>query len=374
MCQKYPGARCTPHVRARLDRARRRLDSAQTLFDANPADTRNRQRLDTAKTNLDARSAEYDATPGGQTELRNQLGAEDDPGKREKLHHRLETGKAIRQQQIRAASGFTHDDPKDNSDGDERDIDSDTGSARSVLASVGMESGVAGSRAPGDRAGVARHGNRIGEVPRLLIEDRHITPVAVHRLQDERAQHLRSLGESTPELYELHPRDARTYRLQMEALREGNRFAASVYVYSDDEYAGMRLLVTDDGRSGIALKGDEIVSLYAHRDSNHPGAANSMLETAVAAGGQRLDCFDTVLPAIYARSGFVPVARLKWNDDYAPDGWKYNTYAAFNGGRPDVVFMAYDSTSIDSRYQHGAGRYVDTYADGNEMVRVRLGL
>ncbi|MEU4060325.1 GIY-YIG nuclease family protein [Rhodococcus qingshengii] len=373
MCQKYPGPRCTPHVRARLDRARRRLDAAQTLFDANPAITRNRQRLDTAKTNLDARSAEYDATPGGQTELRTQLGTEDDPGKREKLQHRLETGKALREQQIRATTGFFHNDPKDNSNGHERDADPDAGRARSVLASVGMEPGVARSRALGDRAGVARHGDRIGEVPRLLIDDRHITPVAVHRLQDERAQRLRSLGESTPELYELHPRDAATYRRQMETLREGNRFAASVYVYSDDEYAGMRLLVTDDGRSGIALNGDEIVSLYAHRDSSHPGAANSMLETAVAAGGRRLDCFDTVLPAIYAKSGFVPVARLRWNDDYAPDDWDYNTYAAFNGGRPDVVFMAHDPASADSRYQRGSGRYVDSYDDGIGAVRARLG-
>lgn len=373
MCQKYPGPRCTPHVRARLDSARRRHDSAQALFDANPAITRNRQRLDSAKTNLDARSAEYDATPGGQTELRNQLGTEDDPGKREMLQRRLQVGKALREQQIRAASGFTYDDPKDNNDGDERDTDSDAGRARSVLASVGMEPGVAESRALGDRAGVARHGNRTGEVPRLLIDDRHITPVAIHRLQDKRAQHLRSLGESTPELYELHPRDAETYRRQMETLRDGNRFAASVYVYSDDEYANMRLLVTDDGRSGIALKNDEIVSLYAHRDSNHPGAANSMLETAVAAGGRRLDCFDTVLPAIYAKSGFVPVARLKWNDDYAPDGWDYDTYAAFNGGRPDVVFMAHDPASVDSRYQRGSGRYVNSYDDGIDAVRARLG-
>ena len=372
MCQKYPGPRCTPHVRARLDRARRRLDAAQTLFDANPANTRNRQRLDTAKTNLNARSAEYDATPGGQTELRKQLNTEDDSGKREKLQRRIESGKALREQQVRAVSGVTHDDTKGNRHGHERDPDPDTGATRSVLASVGMEPGVAGGRAPGDRARVARHGNRIGEVPRLLIDDRHITPVAVHRLHDDRARHLRSLGESAPELYELHPRDAQTYRHQMETLRDGNRFAASVCVYSDCEYAGMRLLVTDDGRSGIALKDDEIVSLYAHRDSNHPGAANSMLETAVAAGGRRLDCFDTVLPAIYAKSGFVPVARLKWNDDYAPDGWDYNTYSAFNGGRPDVVFMAHDPASVDSRYQRGSGRYVNAYDEGIDAVRAGL--
>lgn len=159
----------------------------------------------------------------------------------------------------------------------------------------------------------------------------------------------------------------------MEQLKETNRFATSVHVYGDDEYAGMRLFVTDDGRSGIALKDDEIVSVFSHRDSNHPRAANSMLETAVTAGGRRLDCFDTALPEIYARSGFVPVARLKWNDDHAPEGWDYRTYAPFNGGRPDVVFMAHNPASVDSTYQRGSGCYVDSYDDGTNAVRARLG-
>lgn len=219
---------------------------------------------------------------------------------------------------------------------------------------------------------MGRLGNRPGGVPRLLIDDRRVTPVALHRLPEQRAQVIRSRGDSAPELYELHPRDARTYRQQMEALREGNPYASSVYVYNDDEYAGMRLFVTDDGRSGIALKDDEIVSLYAHRDTSHRRAANSMLETAVAAGGRRLDCFDTVLPDIYAKSGFIPVARLKWNDDYAPAGWNYELYQRYNGGRPDVVFMAHDGTAVESAYQPGAGRYVDSYDDGVKAVHARI--
>ncbi|GAA3134033.1 hypothetical protein GCM10020255_008570 [Rhodococcus baikonurensis] len=87
-----------------------------------------------------------------------------------------------------------------------------------------------------------------------------------------------------------------------------------------------------------------------------------------------LDCFDTVLPDIYAKSGFVPVARLKWNDDYAPDGWNYSTYAPFNGGRPDVVFMAHEPAAIGSMYESSSGRYVDSYDDGIGAVRARLGL
>lgn len=45
-----------------------------------------------------------------------------------------------------------------------------------------------------------------------------------------------------------------------------------------------------------------------------------MLRHATALGGHRLDCFDTVLPELYADAGFVPVARLKWNDMMAALG------------------------------------------------------
>ena len=373
MCQKYPGPRCTPHVRARLDTARRRHESAQAVFDANPAVTRNRQRLETAKTNLDARSAEYDATPGGQTELRTQLGAEDDPGEREKLQHRLETGKARRQQQIRAVSGFTHDDSKDNSHDRERDTDPDTGATRSVLASQGMDAGTAGQRTGDDRTGMGRLGDRGSRSPRLLIGDREVVPTQVHTLDTVRASQLRRRGDSTPDLYELTSSDADLYRQQMEQLKVSNRFASSVHVYSDDEYANMRLFVTDDGRSGIALNDDEIVSAFSHRDSKYPGAAKSMLAVAVQQGGRRLDCFDTALPRIYSEAGFVPVARLKWNDDYAPDGWNYELYQQYNGGRPDVVFMAHHLAALDSRYVPGAGHYVNSYDDGVKAAHARLG-
>ena len=78
----------------------------------------------------------------------------------------------------------------------------------------------------------------------------------------------------------------------------------------------------------------------------------------------RPDCFDTVLPDMYADAGFVPVARLAWNDDYAPGGWDYQLFGTFNGGRPDVVFMAYDPNRVGGIYIPGAGEYVDDYDVG----------
>lgn len=220
---------------------------------------------------------------------------------------------------------------------------------------------------------MGRPGDRGSRSPRLLIGDREVVPTQVHTLDPVRASQLRRRGDSTPDLYELAPSDVDLYRQQMEQLKVSNRFASSVHVYSDDEYANMRLFVTDDGRSGIALNDDEIVSAFSHRDSKYPGVAKSMLAVAVQQGGRRLDCFDTALPRIYSEAGFVPVARLKWNDDYAPDGWNYDVYSRYNGGRPDVVFMAHDPAALDSRYAPGAGHYVDSYDDGIDAVRARLG-
>ena len=104
----------------------------------------------------------------------------------------------------------------------------------------------------------------------------------------------------------------------------------------------MRLFLSQDGKTGFALKGADIVSAFKHVDSEAKLAANGMLALAVQQGGRKLDAFDTVLPTIYARNGFVAASRLDWNDEHKPEAWQYETYKEFNDGRPDVVFMVYD--------------------------------
>jgi hypothetical protein len=372
MCQKAPGPRCTPHVRARLDSALRRLAAARAVFEANPALTRSRERLAVAARNVDERRAEFDATPGGQDELRTQLRTEDDADTRAELQRRLDAGAALRRQQTRAAAQPDPDEPKDTSNDHQPANAADPAGTRNVLASPGMDPGAERSGTLDDRTAVDRSGDRGSTRTRLLIGNRHLTPTRVHQLDPARAQQLRRRGHSTPDLHELSPSDADLYRQQMQKLAATNRFAASVHIYSTDEYADMRLFVTDDGRSGIAMNGNEIVSVYSHRDSNYPGSAPAMLAVAVEQGGRRLDCFDTALPSLYAEAGFIPVARMKWNDDYAPDGWDYQLYQRYNAGRPDVVFMAYDPRALDSRYEPGTGHYVDTYDDGTAAVHARL--
>jgi adenylate kinase family enzyme len=111
---------------------------------------------------------------------------------------------------------------------------------------------------------------------------------------------------------------------------------------------GDQAFLLDDGLSGYALAGDNIISVFSS-PSSPPGVAGRALRDAISKGGRRLDGFDTYLPGLYAKHGFRAVARLGFNDEYAPaveDGagadWDYDAMSSWAGGRPDVVFMVYD--------------------------------
>jgi hypothetical protein len=134
-----------------------------------------------------------------------------------------------------------------------------------------------------------------------------------------------------------------------------------VYVYDQADYAGMRMFLAEDGKAGFALKGDDIVSVFAGEP--HGGAVNAIMQLATQEGGRRLDAFDTVLPNLYGVHGFRAVARTKWNDEYSPDGWDKDTFKEFNNGEPDVVFMVHDPAYF-GMYKKTDGKVIDNYDDG----------
>jgi len=138
---------------------------------------------------------------------------------------------------------------------------------------------------------------------------------------------------------------ARLFSDAITASKNASDFGAAVYVYPTEDYAKMRLFLTDDKLNGFAIKPDgDIVSVF----SSGGGAVHAMLELAVEQGGTKLDCFNTVLPKLYALSDFVEVGRDKWSDEYKPEGWDYGTFKDFNGGRPDVVYMEYRPQAVQS--------------------------
>jgi hypothetical protein len=55
-----------------------------------------------------------------------------------------------------------------------------------------------------------------------------------------------------------------------------------------------------------------------------------------------LENFDTYLSKIYKRLGFKEVGRYPWDEELKVSDWDYDTYRAWNNGRPDYLEMEYD--------------------------------
>lgn len=130
------------------------------------------------------------------------------------------------------------------------------------------------------------------------------------------------------------------------ALAARSSLRGCVKVHEADDYARRNLFMDDEGLCGFALKEGEIASVFRHPALAGGPVLQSLMTLAVRHGGSHLDAFDTRLPELYALCGFNAVARLSWNDALAPDEWDYAAFRDFNGGRPDVVFMAHGVPAV----------------------------
>ncbi len=139
---------------------------------------------------------------------------------------------------------------------------------------------------------------------------------------------------------------------------------AAVYVHDAEDYKDMDTYLTPSGGAGYALEdGDNLVSVFnTGKDGKRLG--NKLVQDAVNNGAKRLDAYDPMLTKMYATNGFRPVARMKWNDEYADPNWDYDKL-----GRPDVVFMAYDKNRVGSIYDPTEGDYIDDYDKGLDLAK-----
>lgn len=186
------------------------------------------------------------------------------------------------------------------------------------------------------------------------------------------ARVYRNNGIAVPKFYELEQGNAQNAQRFSEAITASKQasgdMGAAVFVYPVEDYQGMRLFLSEDGKSGVAVKPDgDIVSVFSQA-----GAGRSVMELAVAAGGTKLDAFETILPEFYAAHGFVAASRLPWDDTQAPEGWNKEAFKDFNNGEPNVVFMALDQ-SYYGWHKISDGKksktYDDAVADQNRAVK-----
>ncbi len=191
------------------------------------------------------------------------------------------------------------------------------------------------------RLGIASQNGRYGQLPRKGNE---LVWAANKELKDTYSK----LGLDTPDFVELPKGGASAEKFRnamLEAKKIKGKSFASVDIKPVEDYKDMRLFLTKDGKTGFAINsnnGDDIVSVF---NGGKKGLGDATMDVAVAAGGKKLDAYDTFLPEIYSRHGFKPTERLTWDDKYMPSDWSKSYFRKFNYGQPDVVMMEHDPSA-----------------------------
>ncbi|MDY3079028.1 MAG: zeta toxin family protein [Oscillospiraceae bacterium] len=102
------------------------------------------------------------------------------------------------------------------------------------------------------------------------------------------------------------------------------------------------LLMSEDGGAGLGVTpGGDIIGVFKNPQSGGRGALYTLLPTALANGGVKLDCYGENLVDLYSGFGFIPVARVKFNAEYANPGWTPEK------GEPEIYFMRHNGASAE---------------------------
>lgn len=102
----------------------------------------------------------------------------------------------------------------------------------------------------------------------------------------------------------------------------------------------VRTYMNDTGTVGVGIASDgDIVAVFKNQNGGPRKAMDTMMPIAIEQGGDRLDCYGEGLVKVYSRYGFVPVARVEFNPEYANDGWTTDK------GTPYIYVMMHNGDS-----------------------------
>lgn len=137
--------------------------------------------------------------------------------------------------------------------------------------------------------------------------------------------------------------DGQTFAEAIRRTKTEHPFGFAVDDKGDGFYGdtGSKLFLAQDKLAGVAVTDyGDLVSVFKHPEST------ADIRPILAEASQHaltLDAFDVngFLPNLYAQFGFRPVARVAFNREFAPPGWRYDL-----AGEPDVVLMVKDPKGI----------------------------
>lgn len=123
---------------------------------------------------------------------------------------------------------------------------------------------------------------------------------------------------------------------------------------------GVRTIMNDTGTVGVGIaQNGDIVAVFKNKNGGPPRALDTIMPIAIEQGGNRLDCYGEGLVRAYENYGFIPVARVEFNSEYANDGWTPDK------GAPHIYFMVHNGDTSDQvasnirKYPHATQEQLD---------------
>lgn len=159
---------------------------------------------------------------------------------------------------------------------------------------------------------------------------------------EERGDGRADLGVSSVEL-KSGPKP-HLFARALNAAIKANPNGEMVDPHDPKDLAKMKRFMSENGGYGVAVESDgNITAVFNNRDvSGRGGVIRGLLQTALENGGTKLDCYATYTPhdlsEKYIQLGFTPVAWMRFNPEYAKEGWHH--------GEPDVVFFVHNGDSV----------------------------
>lgn len=173
--------------------------------------------------------------------------------------------------------------------------------------------------------------------------------------------------------------DTRAFDTAIKDSIKSHPVGACVDAHPIDELEDFKLFLSKSGTAGVAVKPDgDITAVFKNYSDKRKGAVNDLIITARNNGGVKMDCYGIDLVNKYERCGYVPVARIPFNADYASDPYLLQT-------RPDVYAMMKNTDTIEEVIEKNAKKAyklsmqeeldnLPTFEDYDEALKYRDGL
>lgn len=165
--------------------------------------------------------------------------------------------------------------------------------------------------------------------------------VSQRALSGELREAYAQSGKTAAELYD-YSDDRAAFSNALDAARNADSAHGwAVTPQSVEDLNGKALFMDKDGTIGAAVTKDgDIEGAFKNKELNTtPHALDGVMPQLIAAGGAKLDCYGEGLVRNYENYGFIPVARVEFNPEYANAGWNESK------GRPYIYFLYHNGDS-----------------------------